>query len=63
MKIGLSNRKKAMSLYLTCNLDEMSDLLEKLGPHERGVGCLYIKKLEDIDLGVLKKMMKRAMAK
>ena len=63
MKLGLANRKKAISLYLTCDLDEMSDLLEKLGPHERGVGCLYIKRLEDVDSKVLEKMMRKAMEK
>lgn len=60
MKIGFASRKKAISLYLTCDLDEMRPLLRDLGPHERGVGCLYIKTLDDIHLPTFKKMLQVA---
>lgn len=63
MKIGFSNRKNAISLYLTCDLDSMESLLKKLGTHKRGVGCLYVKKLEDIDMGILKRLIKEALKK
>jgi hypothetical protein len=58
--MGFSSRKDSISIYLTCDLDEMKDELKQLGKHKRGVGCLYVKKLADIDLKVLKKMMKLA---
>ncbi len=51
--IGFAARKGKLSLYLTCDLDTFETLLKKLGPHKRGVGCLYIKKLEDVDEKVL----------
>ncbi|QSH39477.1 DUF1801 domain-containing protein [Candidatus Kaiserbacteria bacterium] len=61
MKIGFSNRKDSISLYLTCDLDALAPLLEKLGTYKRGVGCLYIKKLEDIHIGVLTRLIREAL--
>ena len=52
--IGFSPRKANLSLYLTMNIKEHADVLKKLGKHKTGVGCLYINKLEDIDIKVLK---------
>jgi hypothetical protein len=60
--MGFSSRKAAISLYLTCDLDQFAPLLEKLGRHERGVGCLYVKTLDDVDLKVLGQLF-RASAK
>jgi Domain of unknown function (DU1801) len=59
MKIGFSSRKDSISLYLACYWDgEMKQLLKELGPHKLGMGCLYVKRLSDIKLPVLKKLMK-----
>lgn len=55
--IGFSPRKANLSLYLSVGLEEHADALEKLGKHKTGVGCLYINKLEDVDVEVLKKMI------
>lgn len=55
--IGFSPRKTNLSLYLMMNLKENSAALKKLGKHKAGVGCIYINKLEDIDLKVLKEMI------
>ena len=60
LKVGFASRKQAISLYLTCNLDEYTDLLKKLGTFKRGVGCLYIKTLADVHLGTLRKLIKKA---
>lgn len=57
LRIGFSPRKANLSLYLTMNVKEHEALLEKLGKHKTGVGCLYINKLEDVDLKVLKKLI------
>lgn len=57
--VGFAPRKTNITLYLTCYLEKEKDLLKKLGKFKHGKGCLYIKKLEDIDLKVLEKMIKR----
>lgn len=54
LRIGFSPRKANLSLYLSMNIKEHTATLKKLGKHKTGVGCLYITKLEDIDLKVLK---------
>ena len=58
-KIGFSPRKTNFSLHLI-DLKRHADLLSKLGKHKTGVGCLYIKKLEDVDIKVLEKMINAA---
>lgn len=51
--IGFSPRKAALTLYLGVNLQQHAEALKKLGKHKTGAGCLYIYKLEDVDLEVL----------
>jgi len=58
--IGFSPRKAKISLYTARNFREFPALLERLGKHELAVGCLYIKKLEDVDLGVLEELLTRS---
>lgn len=58
--IGFSPRKTKLSLYLTMNIKAMEGMLSKLGKHKTGVGCLYINKLEDVDMKVLKAMIAEA---
>jgi hypothetical protein len=55
--IGFSPRKANLSLYLSIGINEHADALKKLGKHKTGVGCLYINKLEEIDLKVLKEII------
>ena len=55
-KIGFSPRKANISLHLI-DLQRHADALTKLGKHKTGVGCLYINKLEDVDLKILEKMI------
>ncbi|MBS4035890.1 MAG: DUF1801 domain-containing protein [Ignavibacterium sp.] len=57
LKIGFSPRKANLSLHLTINIKEHAAALQKLGKHKTGAGCLYINKLEEIDLKVLKKII------
>jgi|SRR5687767_13624956 hypothetical protein len=57
MQIGFSPRKQNLTLYLMGGFNAHTDLLKKLGKHKTSVGCLYIKKLEDVDVDVLKKLM------
>ena len=61
LMIGFSPRKANFTLYLTVNIKAQAAALEKLGKHKTGVGCLYINKLEDVDLNVLKGMIEAAL--
>ena len=62
-RIGFSPRKANLSLYLEGNIKKHEALLKKLGKHKTGAGCLYINKLEDIDLKVLEEMVKTTLDK
>ena len=57
MLIGFSPRKQNLTLYLMGGFDTHADLLNKLGKFTTGKGCLYIKKLDDVDKKVLKELM------
>jgi hypothetical protein len=57
---GFSPRKQALTLYIMHGLEDQTDLLEKLGKHKTGMGCMYINKLEDVDLDVLEKLIKKS---
>jgi len=59
--IGFSPRKANISLYLSMNINEYSETLEKLGKHKTGVGCLYINKLQDIDVKVLEGLIEESL--
>jgi hypothetical protein len=60
--IGLSPRKQNLTIYIMPGFVEYRDLIAKLGPHTTGVSCLYIKRLADIDLPTLKKIIKGSIA-
>ena len=55
--VGFSPRKDAISLYLYPSFEDKEELLLKFGKHKAGKGCIYIKKIADIDVEVLKKMI------
>lgn len=55
--IGFAPRKANLSLHVTVDVKKHADKLNKLGKHKTGVGCLYINKLEDVDLKVLKEII------
>jgi hypothetical protein len=58
--IGFAARKQAMTLYLAAGFEGYDELLERLGPHTTGVGCLYVKRLSDVDSGVLTELARRS---
>ena len=60
MKIGFSPRKGKTSLYLT-SLDALVDDLTKFGKHTTSKGCIYVKRLDDVDQKVLEKMIKKSL--
>lgn len=55
--VGFSPRKDAISLYLYPSFEHKEELLSKFGKHKAGKGCIYIKKIADIDIEILKKMI------
>ena len=57
---GFSPRKQNLTLYIMSGFDEYDQLLVKLGKHSTGKSCLYIKKIEDIDINVLEELVKRS---
>lgn len=57
MLIGFSPRKQNLTLYLMHGMDKHADLLKKLGKFTTGMGCLYIKRLDDVDRKVLKELV------
>ena len=58
---GLAARVNAITLYLGSKFDGRDELLAKFGKYTASKGCVYIKKLEDIDTAVLVKMVKKSM--
>jgi hypothetical protein len=59
-KVGFSPRKAAFSLYISCDTEkEFGDELETFGKHKRGKGCIYFNTLSDINLDLLKRMIKK----
>ena len=57
---GFSPRKRSLSLYVTSDFDRYEALLSRLGKHRRGASCLYINKLADVDVDVLRELVRRA---
>ena len=57
---GFSPRKHNLTLYVMGSFAPHTELLEKLGKHKTGVGCLYINKLQDVDIKVLKELIKQS---
>ncbi|MBK6964458.1 MAG: DUF1801 domain-containing protein [Bacteroidales bacterium] len=62
LRLGFSPRKANLSLYISGNINHQhAEALKKLGKHKTGVGCLYINKLEDINLEILKGMLENSL--
>lgn len=59
-KTGFAPAKAHMSIYLMYDLDNEPELRDQLGPHKKGKGCLYIKRLDDIDMNMLKKIIAKS---
>ena len=55
---GFAPRKQALTLYLMCDLSHDGLNFDGLGKYKKSKGCLYIKRLSDIDLAVLKRIIK-----
>ena len=60
--VGFSPRKAANVLYGAIGFDGAEALLARLGKHTTGKGCLYIKRLADVDMNVLETLVEKAVA-
>ena len=59
---GFSPRKRALTIYVMAGFSEYEDLLGRLGKYTTGKSCLYVKRLSDVDLDVLREMLTRSVA-
>lgn len=57
---GFSPRKQNLTLYIMSGFDEYDALLKKLGKHSTGKSCLYVKRLGDVDMKVLKELVTKS---
>lgn len=57
MMTGFSPRAQSLTLYVISGFEDIKDDLAKLGKHTTSVSCLYIKKLADVDVAVLKRII------
>ena len=55
--VGFAIRGRELVLYVTTASDAQQALLARLGPHKMGKSCLYVKRLADLDLGVLEQIV------
>ena len=60
MLVGFSPRKQALTLYIMSGFDGYDELMANLGKHKTGKSCLYINKLEDIDLDTLRELVRQS---
>lgn len=58
--VGFSPGKANLTVYVMYDINEEKELLDKLGNHRTGKGCLYIKSLADVDIEVLKKIIAKS---
>ncbi len=58
--LGHAPRKPALTLYGLTYYGTNTDLLERLGPHTTGKGCVYVKRLDDVDRDVLTELVRRS---
>ena len=57
---GFSPRKQRLSIYIMPGFEQYETLMEQLGKHKIGKSCLYVNKLEDIDLNILRQLVKES---
>lgn len=61
--MGFSPRKQNLVLYIFGMVKKQQALLKKLGKHKTGKGCLYINKLEEVDMVVLKEIINKGLVR
>ena len=59
---GFSPRKQNLTIYIMSGFDEYDELLKKLGKYKTGKACLYINKLADVEISVIKELIQKSVA-
>ena len=62
LRVGFSPRKQNLAVYIMPGFERFGALLAKLGKHRTGKSCLYLNKLDDVDLGVLEEIVRESVA-
>src|SRR5688572_691861 len=60
--VGFSPRANSFTLYLAAGFEKLDAVLDRLGKHTKGKGCLYIKRLADVDEAALEELVKKGHA-
>lgn len=60
LKIGFSPRKQSLTIYIMPGFERYDQLMEQLGKYKTGKSCLYINKLEDVDLNILQELIRES---
>ncbi len=60
MMTGFSPRKDSLTLYIMPGLEAFSDLMDRLGKYKTGKSCLYIKNLDDVNISILRRLVKKS---
>jgi len=59
---GFAPRKGDISIYLSCDMGARADLLAQLGRHKMGKSCLYLRRLDEVDVTVLEQLVRESIA-
>ena len=59
---GFSPRKQSLTLYIMSGFEQYDELLGRLGKHSTGKACLYVKRLSDVDMAVLRELVELSVA-
>ncbi len=60
--VGFAPRKQALTLYIMSGFEQYDVLMTDLGKYKTGKSCLYVKKIEDVDLETLRELVRQSMA-
>lgn len=63
MATGVAPRKQSLTVYIQTGFHRHAELMERLGRHTTGKSCLYIKRLEDVDVDVLRELIRDSFAR
>lgn len=58
--VAFSPRKQSLTLYIMPGFERYTDLMAQLGKHSTGKSCLYIKKLEDVNLDIVRVLVRKS---
>lgn len=59
---GFASRKNALTVYITAGFEQYAPLMQKLGRYTTGKSCLYLKRLSDVDLEVVRELVRQSVA-